>query len=1122
MKKQQGSILYSPTDLIRFMESPFASWMERLRLEDPTRAIPDEKTDDAELIAKTGDKHEERFLQSLRDEGKDIAFIPKDDFGKALEMTRNSIADGREVVYQGALSMEGFGGFTDFIVRGENDRYEIWDTKLARHTKPYHLIQLCCYAEMLASQIGGLPETIRVVLGNQKIATYRTADFFHSYLQLKRAFQDQMGSFSVDAEPPIPDPRADHRQWTSHADAWLAARDHLVQIANINTSQMRKLMAAGIDTVEKLAKSDLQRVPKLSDEIFSRVRSQARIQVKARQLPEGSPPPFEILTPTPDKPKSGLAMLPPASEGDVYFDIEGYPLENDGLEYLLGATHLVDGKPKFDDWWAHDDAKEKRAFEDFIDWVTARWRKHPDMHIYHYAPYEVTAMKRLMGKYGTREAEVDDLLRNGVFLDLYRVVQQGMLIGASSYSLKVVEKLYLPARDGDVQNAAASIVYYAQWLESGEPASWEESPILRKIRDYNEVDCVSTWQLAGWLRDRQVEHSIPYLSDGVEPATTESVKPVVSDRALERMALASAILDNLPADGDEKRIGEMVAHFVEFHRRDNKPMWWSMFERAAMTDEELYDDLGCLAGLTLVGTPVTEKRSLVATYRFDTEQETKINGKSNVMTVHCLHAKPNITTFDASSGMIGLKMGDKAVAEKFGGSFPEKLSLLTDEYVSPAVMEDALFDLAKTWHENQSIPDCLRRLLLRQRPHLNGLPSDTPLKDLHTTVPAMRGSTLAIQGPPGTGKTYTASRLIKQLIESGKRVGITSNSHKAIINLIEGVHKAGGDLRGSVYAASSPDPALKLIPGIEIVGSKEALGCYKRGIVAGTAWLFSREEFACQLDYLFIDEAGQVSLANVAAMSQATNNLILLGDQNQLPMPTQGTHPGESGLSSLVYLLRGHAVVPPDLGVFLETTYRLHPDVCEFISEAFYEGQLRSAAAAAQHRLALPHDLGLVPVETGIHFHPVPHTGNTQASDEEVAAIQAILQSLLGRTFTNSEGQTRPLGLDDILFVAPYNMQARRLEKALPDGAKVGSVDRFQGQEAPVVIVSLCSSAGEFGNRGLSFILDRNRMNVALSRAQALAIVVGDPNIASTTAGSIKELMILNTLCRLPGVLTTV
>ena len=642
MRKSQGTIIYSPTDLIRYMESPFASWMERLRLEDPTRATPDETSDDAELIAKTGDQHEERFLQSLRDSGRDIVAIPKSDFQQASDLTRQAIAEGREVIYQGALSMDRFAGFTDFIVRGEDGAYEIWDTKLARNTKPYHLVQLCCYAEMLAPLNGGLPETIRVVLGNQEIAPYRTADYFYAYLQLKSAFLSQMDAFSIEAEPPIPDPRANHRRWTSHADAWLLGCDHLVQIAGINISQIRKLEAAGIDTVQKLSDSTLTRVPKMKDEIFAKIQAQARIQVEARLLPEGSPPPFEILRPAAETPRTGLALLPPASPGDVYFDIEGYPLERDGLEYLLGVTHLVDGKPVFMDWWAHNDAEEKQAFEDFIDWVIARWHQHPDMHIYHYAPYEVTAMKRLMGKYGTREVEVDNLLRNGVFLDLYRVVRQGMRIGATSYSLKKVERLYLPARDGEVQNATASIVYYAQWLESGEPAAWNASPILKKIRDYNQVDCESTWQLACWLRDQQRQHSIPYTTDEALATDDGPVIPEVSPRNQLRQELAGSILHDLPPAGDKRRtIGELLAYLLEFHRRDNKPMWWAMFDRSAMTDDELYEDLGCLAGLTLVGHPEVDKKSMVATYEFDPNQESKMNEKSKVMMSHCLEAKPS-------------------------------------------------------------------------------------------------------------------------------------------------------------------------------------------------------------------------------------------------------------------------------------------------------------------------------------------------------------------------------------------------------------------------------------------------------------------------------------------------
>lgn len=292
-------------------------------------------------------------------------------------------------------------------------------------------------------------------------------------------------------------------------------------------------------------------------------------------------------------------------------------------------------------------------------------------------------------------------------------------------------------------------------------------------------------------------------------------------------------------------------------------------------------------------------------------------------------------------------------------------------------------------------------------------------------------------------------------------------------------------------------------------------GSFNGGLVAGTAWLFAREEMAGSVDFLFIDEAGQVSLANVTAIAPATRNLVLIGDQMQLAQPSQGTHPDGSGESCLNHLLAGHVVVPSELGVFLDFSRRMHPAICSFISECFYAGELSHYPSTEKQSIEMPPNPGPVAESSGIFFHPVSHIGNTQSSEEEAAAIRQITDALLGRTLTASDGQQRPLTIDDILFVAPYNMQVRLLSRKLPGGAHVGSVDKFQGQEAPVVIVSMCCSAGEFGPRGLGFILDRNRMNVAISRARALSIVVGDPAITSTTACSIDEIRMLATYCRI-------
>ncbi len=218
----------------------------------------------------------------------------------------------REIIFQGALESEPFADFTDFLVRSDDGSYEVWDTKLARKSKPYHLVQLCCYAEMLENLTGQRPEIVQVVLGNDEKVPFRTAEFFGYYLQLKEAFLTLMERFSADDEPPFPDPRADHRLWSSAAEDWLKKKDHLVQVAGITTGQIAKLEEAGVNTLAALASCDLTSIPKMKNEIFQRLREQARIQEESRKQPEGSTPKFEILTPAPEDPHRGLALLPPA------------------------------------------------------------------------------------------------------------------------------------------------------------------------------------------------------------------------------------------------------------------------------------------------------------------------------------------------------------------------------------------------------------------------------------------------------------------------------------------------------------------------------------------------------------------------------------------------------------------------------------------------------------------------------------------------------------------------------------------------------------------------------------------------------------------------------------------
>ena len=709
-------------------------------------------------------------------------------------------------------------------------------------------------------------------------------------------------------------------------------------------------------------------------------------------------------------------------------------------------------------------------------------------------------------------------------MDLYQIVRQGLRIGEDSYSIKSVEHLYRPKRATKVATAVDSIVQYGRWLESHEPGDWNKSPILRGIREYNEDDCRSTAGLLQWLRKVARERDIPAMSPASTstPSTPRELPPEV----LVRLGTAA----RLRQQGDASSI--VLADLLDFHRREQKPMWWRMFDRAAATPEERRDDPGCIEDLHADGPCIAEKKSLVQAYRFDPSQECKLRQDDTVKFTHNLEATFTLTEMDSSTGRLKLKIGKRGLDDKCAGVFPQEGSLLVDEFVSPAGIPDALTDVAAR-HLSGQLHAPVAALLNRVPPAAPmQLTRETPIEAAIRIAHAMSGGCLVIQGPPGTGKTYAAARVITSLLASHHKIGIASNSHKAVVNLLmacgEAARQSGVTLQGIKVGSDAEGALFSVNPGLRhIEKTNEARGAYGDGVVGGTAWLFSRPEWEGALDFLFIDEAGQVPLANAVAMARCAKNLILLGDQMQLEQPVQGSHPGDAGLSALQYALKDtgvslpdspvfHAVVPSEYGLFLGESRRMHPSVCRFISESMYESRLLSHPDCGRQKIAVPpHAHRLIASETGIVFSPVEHDGNIQQSEEEAERVQAIYDDLCGRLYTDKHGTTRPLALEHFLFIAPYNAQVRALQGMLPQGARVGSVDKFQGQEAPVCILSLCSSYGEYGSRGLAFILDRNRINVAISRAQCLAVVVADPRITRAIPGSLDEMMLINLLCKL-------
>jgi len=475
MKREGKSLVFSPTDIVRYVASPFASWMDRYALESPGALTPDEETEDQKLIAKTGYEHEKAELVKFKGAFPALVEIADNKPEKASPLTLAAIQAKAPIIYQAYLRTGRFAGYSDFLILNPGSGYEVWDTKLAVAPKPYYAIQLCCYSEMLAEITGTkMPSRFGIILGNGEKVEFIVEEFFDYYLRIKGAFLAMQDGFTGKlSDRPEPRPRVDHGRWNSYAQKYFDDCDHLVNVAGITVGQIKKLSAAGITTMAKLAESSKVAVPRLAQESLQKLVDQSRLQcltlAKQKENPD-SPPAFELLPHVGLNGESlGLAQLPPSSAADVFFDMEGYPLVPGGLEYLFGACGSVSLKPfDFFDWWAHDRKEEKRAFEDFIDWVFAKWKKAPELHIYHYAAYEVSALRRLSTRHDTRQDEVDQLLRNDVFVDLYQIVRHGLRVGAESYSIKVVERLYRPKRKTEVATAVDSIVQYARWLGSKE------------------------------------------------------------------------------------------------------------------------------------------------------------------------------------------------------------------------------------------------------------------------------------------------------------------------------------------------------------------------------------------------------------------------------------------------------------------------------------------------------------------------------------------------------------------------------------------------------------------------------------------------------------------------------
>lgn len=1118
MQRDGGGRRYSASDLVSFAACTHLTHLDLLNLESPQPKAED--TEEMVLIQEKGFAHEGHYWEHLRRQSPDAVDLSSDGKNDVERnaATRNALRSGAPVVFQGTFLEDPWVGHADFLIRVESPSqlgafsYEVADTKLARSSRAKFLIQLCLYSELLATVQGTMPRHMHVVLGDGRRETFLVDDHLRYYRRLKARFLDWVEAAQRDSVPERVE-RCGSCRWRDLCAQQWAAEDHLNRVANIARTQIAKLQAAGIRTAQALSELPAGvTIPRIQPETLQRLTQQARLQRISRERGE---PVYELL---PLRHGRGFSRLPKPDAGDLFFDMEGDPLEEGGLEYLFGIYHFEQGQPRFRAFWAHSRDEERLAFEAFMDFVVAHLQQFPRAHIYHYAPYEPSALKRLMSLHGTREAEVDALLRQHKLVDLYAVVREAMRVGEDSYSIKAMERFYSSkARESDVKTAGASVVFYERWK-----ATRDES-LLTAIENYNEDDVRSTYELREWLSSLRPTDAV-WAMQG-EGADAQLLAPM-SERAKKAAARIEdyrrRLVGDLPADRlawtDEHRVRELLFHLLNFHRRADKPVWWALFARQDASVAELLDDLEALGALrrSRPSAPGPDG-AMHYWYRFP-EQETKLKTGDRCVLVSSLEE------------VVNLVIDEDANEVQFDVNIDEPLpdhgvALGTGKPIVNAVIVSAIERFVDAYLTGVERYQAGMRFLRREAPIVDGVVAGAPLiradEDLLSgvirTVAGLRDSYVFIQGPPGAGKTYTGSHVIAELLRQGKRVAVSSNSHKAINNLLSAVEKVA-TTTGLVFRG-----AKKSTTGESCINGTYILDIFSSGdlrdildqvqLVAGTAWLFSSANFNQKFDYLFVDEAGQVSLANLLAMSTCARNLVLLGDQMQLGQPIQGVHPGESGQSTLDYLLQGEATIPADRGIFLKETWRMHPDVCRFISDAVYAGRLEPEEHNVNQRLVLSsaHHPAIRP--TGISFIGLDHDGCSQRSDAEAELVRLLFDELLAQQYINRDGVCRPMTINSILVVAPYNQQVNRLRAVLPEGARVGTVDKFQGQEAEAVLVSMTTSSGEYLPRDIDFLYSKNRLNVAISRARCWVGVVASPRLLDVNVGSPVQMALVNTLC---------
>lgn len=1103
-----------------------------------------------ERAARLGDAHEERHLERLRTQH-DVIQIPRpnpytpENLAEAAAQTTEALRNKVPVLAQGAFFDGGFGGMADFLVLDGTGAYEVWDAKLARREKPPALVQIAAYTDQLDRL--GIPRsaTAALLLGDDNIHRRPIDDVIAVYRHQRHTLETKLRAHLGQPDPVAwNDERYRFCGKCPQCEAEIESRNDLLQVAGLSRDQRSKLRTSGITTVGELADAST-RVDGLTTRTFDRLRAQAALQRDHHERPQ-----VELFDHDP------IHALPRPNDGDIFFDFEGDPLwtatngRAESLEYLFGILDLDDSDAGlFTPLWAHDRAEERSALIGFFDYVSERRARHPGLHIYHYAPYEVTALKRLTVRHSYGEDLLDDLLREGVFVDLYRTVRQSIRVSESSYSIKKLEPLYMGTElrdDSGVTTAADSILQYQEYVDAQTRGDHVEAQrILDDIADYNRYDCLSTWRLRDWLLTLAP-------SAGPTVATYEGPDVDLEPGVDELVEVAERLLERIPTENrsEEQQGLALLAAALGYFRREDKPLWWAYFDREVSPVDEWLDPRGTLVadeppvvtqpwsrsgrqrkprrhlrviGRLEPGSPIKEGANVRGVYE-DVPEAAELNtgalrfiGKDSTVV--------EVTSDGPGRDVVVIE--ESAIDDTGHPELPTAIFEFT--YINKNALESAVI---RAVHDILAQPsatlpaDPAFDILARRPPRLagdavfNGSVDDPAayVDAVHDAVAALDHSYVAVQGPPGTGKTYVGAHVVARLAQSGWRIGVVAQSHSTIGHFLTQVAAAGADIglpNGRI--GQKPKSGDKTAGDWAVLKNNDTVADFLQGrgvVVGGTAWAFANEDLP-RLDLLVVDEAGQFSLANTIAASRAADRLLLLGDPQQLPQVTQGGHPEPVDTSALAWLAHGHDTMPPDRGFFLAATRRMHSALAAPVSTLAYDGRLGSVTEVTNTR-------SLDGAEPGLHALAVDHTGNAVQSVEESEAVVDVIRGLLGCPWSpGGDEDDRPLEPADVIVVAPYNAQVALLRRNLDDAGfpdtEVGTVDKFQGREAAISIVSMTASSPADIPRGIDFLLDRHRLNVAISRGQWAAYLLYSPRLRDAHPTTPEDLDRLGAFLRLVG-----